>query len=164
MMFMKSIVGVYESHTEAVNAVKALKEAGFAEKQLSLIGKAFFNQDHTFLKSNNVIEESEVSIGVVAGSILGVLTGVGIFAIPGLGFLYGAGALVGAIAGFDIGLLGGGIAAVLTSIGIDEVNSHRYAKLLEENKFIVFVQGSATDVDRAKTLLHAAGGHLGIDR
>jgi uncharacterized membrane protein len=160
---MKSVVGIYESHKEAVLAVQMLKDAGYPVKRVSLIGKAFYNQDHTYLKTNNVIEESEVSIGVVAGSILGVLTGVGIFAIPGLGFLYGAGAFVGAIAGFDIGLLGGGIAAVLTSIGIDEINSHRYAKLLDENKFIVFVQGTEIEIAQAKHLLHTTSDHLGVD-
>ena len=160
---MKSIVGIYESHTQAVDAVKRLKDAGYPVQKISLIGRAYHNEDHTFLKSNKVIEESEVGIGVVAGSILGVLTGVGIFAIPGLGFLYGAGALAGAIAGFDLGLLGGGIAAVLTSIGIDELNSHRYEKLLSENKFIIFVQGNEEEITRARDLLHTTADHLGID-
>lgn len=158
---MKSIVGVYESHTKAVNAVNELKAEGFPVKNISLIGKAAFKEPKT-LDANQMIEQREVGIGVVAGSILGVLTGVGIFAIPGLGFLYGAGALIGAIAGFDIGLIGGGIVAVLTAIGIDEASSLRYEKLLQEDKFIVIIQGSPNEIQHAKDILHTSEEHIDI--
>ena len=46
-------------------------------------------------------------MGVMIGSILGVLTGVGLFAIPGMGFLYGAGILYGGFVGFETGIVGG---------------------------------------------------------
>jgi hypothetical protein len=47
-------------------------------------------------------------------------------AIPGVGMLYGAGALVGAIAGFDVGIIGGGLVAILANIGIGEKEAHHY--------------------------------------
>ena len=160
---MKSVIGVYESHTQAVDAVKMLKDAGFPVKHISLIGKAPISADHRFLMSNKVIEEREVGVGVVTGAILGVLTGVGVFAMPGLGFLYGAGALIGAIAGFDIGLVGGGIVAIFTSIGIDEINSMRYEKLLHENKFLILIQGTEAEIARAKEMLFTSQLHIEMD-
>lgn len=158
---MKSIVGVYESHTKAVNAVNELKSAGFPVKNISIIGKAVFHEPKT-LDANQLVEQRELSLGVVAGSILGVLTGVGIFAIPGLGFLYGAGALIGAIAGFDIGLIGGGVVAILIAIGIDEASSLKYEKLMQEDKFIVIIQGSPEEVKQAKDILHTSEEHTDI--
>jgi hypothetical protein len=55
--------------------------------------------------------------GVVAGSTLGVLNGLGIFALPGLGFLFGAGAIVGGIAGLELGVVGSALFSLFSTIG-----------------------------------------------
>ena len=160
---MNTIVGVYEAHDDAVNAVKALEQAGYATKNISLISKAELVNDHIHVKSDHTVETAEVGVGVAAGSILGVLAGVGIFAVPGLGFLYGAGALVGAFAGVNFGLLGGGIASILTSIGIDKLNAEKYEKHLNEGKYIVFVQGDEKETKHAHEVLHTEDLHLELD-
>ena len=160
---MNTIVGVYEAHDNAVNAVKALEQAGYATKNISLISKAELVNDHIHVKSDHTVETAEVGVGVAAGSILGVLAGVGIFAVPGLGFLYGAGALVGAFAGVNFGLLGGGIASILTSIGIDKLNAEKYEKHLNEGKYIVFVQGDEKETKHAHEVLHTEDLHLELD-
>ena len=96
---MKSTVGIYESHESAFEAVKELQSAGFPVNKLSVIGKAELVEDHLKVRSTAPATTAGVSVGVIAGPILGVLTGVGIVSIPGFGFLFGAGALVGALAG-----------------------------------------------------------------
>ena len=78
------MIGVYDSHTIALEAVNELVNAGFPAKQLSLIGKAELIDDHLHVKSNNILIEAPVSIGVVTGSILGILAGASVFAIPGM--------------------------------------------------------------------------------
>ena len=154
---MKSIVGVYESHDKALAAVQELKKSGYPDRLLSVVGKADLIDKHLHIKSNNAIEKTEASIGVVAGTILGVLTGVGIFAIPGFGFLFGAGALVGAFAGADLGIIAGGITAILTSAGVDEVNAVKYEKHLNEGKFLVFADGDDAQLKQAHQMLHTQG-------
>ena len=77
------------------------------------------------MASGNKVEATEVSLGIAVGSIIGILTGIGIFAIPGLGFLFGAGSIVGAIAGVDFGLMAGGLTTIFTSIGIDKAFKRR---------------------------------------
>ena len=161
---MKSVVGVYESHDNAVDAVKQLQSAGFNTNQVSLLGKADIINNHIHVKSKHTAESAEVSMGVAAGAVLGILTGVGIFAIPGLGFLYGAGALVGAFAGVDAGLLGGGLLAIFTSMGMNKVIATRYEKHLNEGKYIVFVQGSEADLKKAQDVLHTSNLHMELDR
>jgi hypothetical protein len=160
---MKSVVGVYSSHEDAVQAVNDLQKAGFPTKNISIISKADIINNHVHVRTDHTVEKAEVSIGVAASTILGVLAGVGIFAIPGLGFLYGAGALVGAIAGFEFGVVGSGIVAILTAIGIDEAIARKYETHLNEGKYLIFAQGEEEDVEQAQKVLHTSGLHMELD-
>jgi membrane protein DedA with SNARE-associated domain len=92
--------------------------------------------------------------------VLGLLAGIGTFAIPGFGFLYGAGALVGAIAGFDIGLVSGGLVTLLTTLGINKDKVVRCKEHLEEGKFLLVINGPAEEIEKAKEILHIHGTHL----
>jgi hypothetical protein len=56
--------------------------------------------------------------GAILGPILGILTGVKLFAIPGLGFLFGIGAVLGALAGFSLGIVGGGVITLIAILAI----------------------------------------------
>jgi hypothetical protein len=157
---MKSTVGIFDSHKEALKAVEELQNAGFPVKQLSLVGRADLIDDHMHLRSNELIREAPVSVGIILGPIIGVLSGVGILAIPGLGFLFGAGALVGAFAGFDLGLVGGGLISLLTSVGIQKEFAVKYHEHLKVNRYLVIAQGNESDVESAKNYLEKHGRQL----
>lgn len=157
---MKSTVGIYDLHKTALDAVEVLKIKGFPVNQLSLIGQAKIVNDNIRIKSKEPLKNAGVSIGVVLGTTLGVLSGAGLFAIPGLGFIFGAGAVVGALAGFDIGLIGGGIVSILTAIGIKKDKVIKYSEHLNEGKFIVIAQGNEAEVKKAKSILCKCGKHL----
>jgi uncharacterized membrane protein len=104
---MNATIGLYDTHDLAVEAVIKLKESGYPVSQLSIMGlmKTEVVDEKMHLTPKNTLKIGGFEIGTLAGTTLGILTGVGIFAIPGVGFLYGAGALIGAIAGFDIGMI-----------------------------------------------------------
>lgn len=159
---MKSTVGIYDAHEDALEAIKELKRSGYSEKQLSIIGKAELVEDHLNVKSMNPLKMAGLSVGMVAGSLVGVLTGLGFFAVPGFGFLYGAGALVGGIGGLDIGVLGGGIVSVLTMLGIKEDEKVKYEQHLRNGLFIVVAQGTPAEVKGAKEILMKHGKHLEV--
>lgn len=160
---MKTLIAVYETHEKALNAVNKLKANGINSDKISILGKAELINNHIHVKTNDTIEKTEVSLGVLAGATLGVLTGVGVFAIPGLGALYGAGALVGGIAGADLGVVGSGLVAVLTYLGIDKKNAKKYEDHLNEAKFLVFYNGNENDLTKAKETLHTDKLHLELD-
>jgi hypothetical protein len=152
---MKTTIAVYDSHKKALDAIRELQKGGYPVDQLSLIGQAEIVDKNMRVKSSQVAEEAEIGVGVVAGSVLGVLTGVGIFAIPGLGFLYGAGAVVGAFGGLELGIIGGGLAAILTSLF--EMNEHdalKYEEKIKEGKFMVVAEGNQQQLHKAKEMLH----------
>ena len=154
---MKSSVAVYNSNEEALNAAKTLKDENFNMGLVSIVGKADLIEDHLHINHFKEIESAPALVGVGAGITAGILTGLGVFAIPGFGFLYGAGVVVGAIGGFDIGLIAGGIGSVLTSLGLDKDKVMKYEKHLKDGKFMVFVNGSDADADKAKSILHTEG-------
>src|SRR5579872_5387127 len=106
---MKAEIAVYKTHEQALEAVKALKKSNFPLKQISLVGKAEIVDNDICVKSLDSVKNAPLIIGSVAGPVVGLLSGLGVFAIPGFGFLYGAGAVIGILGGFDLGLISGGL-------------------------------------------------------
>ena len=157
---MESKVAVYESHDRAIEAVHLLSEKHFSLKNISIVGKAEVINDHMHLKPNTELSNAPLALGAVAGTVVGLLTGIGVFAIPGFGFLYGAGAVIGSIAGFDIGILGGGLGTLLSAIGFKEDSVVKYEKHLHEGKYLLLLSGSEQDVIKAEHILHTEGTHL----
>ena len=160
---MKSQVAIYENHELAIKALERLKEADFPMEKTSLIGQAEIIDDHVHVKSLDDVRIKATGIGLVGASTLGLLTGLGIFAVPGLGFLYGAGALVGAIAGAEIGVVGSALFSILTTIGFHSDNIVKYEQHIKEGRFLVVVNGTLEEVERAEHILHTEGTHLELD-
>jgi hypothetical protein len=157
---MKSQIAIYDTHGKAVNAIKVLSEQDFPMDNVSLLGKAEVIEDHIHIQSLDTIKEAPALVGMGAGTLIGLLSGIGVFTIPGFGFLYGAGALVGIIAGLDLGIVAGGFISLLTFIGIKEDKVVKCHEHLKEGKFIVIVNGSKEEIQRAKHILHTEGNHL----
>ena len=157
---MKAEVAIYETHEGAMKAVQALSNAKFPLKQVSLIGKAEIIEDNMHLKSMEAVKNTPLVIGSIAGPVCGLLTGIGIFAIPGFGFLYGAGAVIGAIGGFDLGLISGGFITLLATMGIKDDSVIDYEEHVSEGNFLVIIQGSLEDIQKAEHILHTEGHHL----
>ena len=162
---MNAAIGVYDNHELAVEAVQELKDSGYPVKQLSIMGLSETEvvDDKMRIMPENPVKPGGLEAGTAIGTALGILTGVGLFAIPGLGVLCGAGALVGAFAGFDIGLIGGGIATALATVGVKNEVSKKYHDALVAGKFLVVAHGDSNEVDKAKNLLHEHGTHNELD-
>ena len=157
---MNSQVAIYDSQEKVISAVKALHHSGFPLKQISLVSKAVIIADDLHISSYDSVKNAPLLVGVGAGAITGLLTGIGVFAIPGFGFLYGAGALIGLIAGFDIGLLGGGITSILIKLGINEDSTLKYEEHLEKGMTMLVIHGSIDEIKKAEKILHTEGTHL----
>ncbi len=160
---MKAKVAIYETHEKAVNAIKKLAEHNINMEKVSLIGKSDITDNHIHLKSLDTVKNSPTLIGAGAGTLIGLLTGIGVVSIPGFGFLYGAGAIIGAIGGFDLGLITGGLGTLLLTLGIKEDNTVTYEEHLNQGKFAVIINGEEEEVLLAEKILHQEGTHLLID-
>lgn len=158
---MKKSISIFDSHNEALKALEALRENGVNMSKVSLVGRAEVIDDHVHMKSNKALVAAPVAIGSVLGTTLGVLTGVGLFAIPGLGLLFGAGAVVGAFAGFQLGVVTGGITTILVDLGVKE-DHLVYEQHLKEGRFLLFYDGSDEEIEEVERIIE--GKHLGIAR
>ena len=74
---MKSTVGIYDAHEDALEAIKELKRSGYSEKQLSIIGKAELVEDHLNVKSKKILKLLKFIIQIsstkgtgIAGSLI----------------------------------------------------------------------------------------------
>jgi len=143
---MTSTIGVYHNQQDALAAVQELKTAGFPANQLSVLGHAKGETEEDRLEALDADHEMDqplkiaatgVGIGAVIGPVLGALTGLGILAIPGVGFLVGAGALAGAVAGLDAGLIGGGLISALAIARSNKVHEDKYKEHLEAGRYLV---------------------------
>lgn len=151
---MISKIAIYESHEKAMEAVNLLKKAGFPINQISLIGEAQIINDHMYLKSLEPIKNMPLAIGAIAGLVSGLLTGMGIFTIPGFGFLYGAGPIIGAIGGLDAGIIGGGLATILVQMGIKKEDVIKYEEHIKAGKFLLEARGNEKEINHAVSILN----------
>jgi hypothetical protein len=162
MKTSNTIVGVYDTHHAAILALKALNDSGLPVRNISFISKADIIESKLHTCSTTENSNVPVEIGVVLGPVLGILAGLSIIALPGLGFLYGAGAIVGAIAGFDLGLVGGGIPTLLMTLGIKKENTSTYEKHLENGKYIITITGNTEIAEKSKVILNTVGQHIDL--
>ena len=110
-----SIVAIYDTHSQAEEAVKNLQKSGFDMTKLSLVGKDYHSEeDVTGYYNTGDRMKYWGKIGAVWGGFWGLLFGAAFFAIPGIGPVLVAGPLVawivGALEGAAVvgGLSGGG--------------------------------------------------------
>ena len=156
-----SVVAIYDSHTEAENAVKELQKSGFDMKKLSIIGKDYHAEEHV-VGYYNTGERVKYwgKLGAFWGGFWGLLFGSALFLVPGFGPLVVGGPLVSWIIGaLEGAVLIGGLSAVgaaLYSIGIPKDSIVKYETSLKSNKFLLVAHGSAEEVRKAHDILRVS--------
>ncbi len=150
---MNTTIALYDTHEKAIEAVEKLKRAGFPVQQLSLIGKAVIIDDLMHVQHTRWIKNVPAIVGAILGPVLGMLTGVKLFAIPGLGFLFGIGAVLGALAGFSLGIACGGVLSLIAILVIKSRSVLKYHEHIEEKGFQVIAHGNSEEINKAKKIL-----------
>ena len=157
-----AVVGIFNSHTEAETSIKELQLAGFNMKKLSIVGKDYHTEEHV-IGYYNAGDRMKVwgKLGVFWGGFWGLLFGSALFVIPGVGPLVVFGPLVSwIVAALEGALVGGGLSALaagLYSIGIPHDSCLQYETAIKLNKFLVITHGSGAEAERAKDILAMAG-------
>ncbi len=128
---MKTVSALFDNYDDAADAVGKLEASGIQSADISIVS----NRSGSSVDSASDAEEDAATgagIGAVVGGTGGLLTGLGIMAIPGVGPVVAAGWLaataVGALAGAVAGGVAGGIIGALTEAGIAERDAHVYAE------------------------------------
>jgi Protein of unknown function (DUF3341) len=151
------VFGIYTSRSDVENAVSALKDAGFANTDVSILfPETMGTNDLTTEKSSKAPEGAAAGAGsgFLLGGALGWFVGVGAVAIPGVGPLIAAGPILAALAGAGIGSAVGGIAGAVVGMGIPEYEAKKYEGRVSEGNILLSVHcESAEQRERAKVTL-----------
>jgi hypothetical protein len=155
-----SMVAVYDSHTEAEEAVAKLSAASFDIKKISIIGKDYHTEENVVgYYSTGDRMKSWGGIGAFWGGIWGLLFGAGFFLIPGIGPVLVAGPFLAALIGaLETAVITGGLSAVaagLVSLGIPKDSAVKYESQIKADKFVLVVHGTTEELEKARTILAA---------
>ena len=155
-------VAIFDTHTRAEAAVKALQRASFDMKKLSIIGRDYHTEEHVvgFLNAGDRAKYFG-KFGAFWGGLMGILFGSALFFVPVIGHVIILGPLAATIYGGLQGavLVGGASALVgaLSAIGIPRDSVLRYETALKADKFLLIVHGDAQEIKRAHELLTTSG-------
>lgn len=154
----RTVVAVYGNHAAAEDAVRRLQHAGFAMDRLSIVGRDFqLHQDvEGYYRPADAALEG-AGEGAWVGGIFGTLLGFGFFLVPVVGPFFALGPLAGLIAGAIGGAGVGALIGALTTLGVPRDQALKYQSRLQAGEFLVIIEGTAEEADRAREALSGSG-------
>src|SRR4030095_11127665 len=158
-----TISRLYDSHAEARSAVRDLEAAGVSHGNISIIAS---NADNWYDAKNKTYPDRDLDgkddraegadtgggLGAWAGGTAGLLTGLGMMAIPGVGPVVAAGWLVATLTGAAAGGATGGIIGALTQAGVGKEEADIYAEGLRRGGAVVSARVPDADAVRLQTV------------
>jgi hypothetical protein len=153
-----AVIGVYDNHTAAEDAVRELQKSGFNMKKLSIVGKDY-HTDEQVVGYYNAGDRMKYwgKQGAFWGGFWGLLFGAAFFWVPAIGPVLVGGPLVASIvAGLENALVVGGLSAIgagLYSIGIPKDSIVTYETALKAGQFLVVAHGTSAETAKAKDIL-----------
>ncbi|MEC4684919.1 MAG: general stress protein [Nitrospirota bacterium] len=157
-----SVVSIFNTHTEAEEAVRELQRSGFDMKKLSIVGKDYHAEEHVvgYYNTGDRVKYWG-KLGAFWGGLWGLLFGSAFFFIPGIGPVVAGGPLVAwIVSALESAVMLGGLSALgaaLFSIGIPKDSILKYEKSLKANKFLLIAHGTNEEVEHARKILEATG-------
>lgn len=141
----RTVVGVFNSVTDAQDAVRELESAGVPRTDISIVAnknavgydtlKDTANRD----KASDVI--ADAGIGAAIGGVGGLLlSAAGALTIPVIGPILAAGPIAAALTGAGVGAAAGGLIGALTETGVPEEQARYYAEGVRRGDVLVTVR------------------------
>jgi hypothetical protein len=154
----QTVTALYDNYDSAVAATNALEEAGIAASDISIVSN---NADSRYTEAHSTRAAEDAGkgagIGAVVGGVGGLLTGLGLMAIPGVGPVVAAGWLVatavGAAGGAVVGGAAGGLVGSLTHAGVPERDANFYAEGVRRGGTLVAARVPDAEAPIAREIL-----------
>ena len=153
-----AVVAIFDTHSEADEAVRELQKSGFDMKKLSVVGKDYHTEDHVvgYYNAGDRMKHWG-KLGAFWGGLWGLLFGAAFFWVPGIGPVLIGGPLVAwIIAALEGAVVVGGLSAIgagLFSLGIPKDSIVMYESAVKAGKYVVVAHGTAQDVAKAKDIM-----------
>jgi hypothetical protein len=161
-----TISRLYNSFTEAQNAVNDLEAAGVKYGDISIIAS---NADNSYSSDRKLGTHPDrdldgkddraeaagtgAGVGAAVGGAAGLLAGLGLMAIPGVGPVVAAGWLVATLTGAAAGGATGGIIGALTQAGVSKDEADLYAEGLRRGGAVVSARVADADASRLQAIM-----------
>ncbi|PBB37257.1 hypothetical protein [Mesorhizobium sp. WSM3868] len=154
---MRTVTGLFDNYDDASDAVGELEAIGVPHSDISIVANnstGWYQDDRS-----NAAEDAAggAGVGALIGGAGGLLTGLGIMAIPGVGPVAAAGWLAataaGALGGAVVGGAAGGIVGALTDSGVPERDAHVYAEGVRRGGTLVTAKVSDALAGEAESIL-----------
>lgn len=157
----KSVIGLFDTFTEAQGVVQDLVNSGFPREDISFVASDAEGKYANYRADADTTEMSGAATGATAGAVIGglggLLVGLGALAIPGVGPVIAAGPLVATLAGAGVGAVAGGLIGALTDIGVPEEEAQYYAEGVRRGGVLVTVRADDDKADRAVDIMRRHG-------
>src|SRR5215469_6682576 len=129
----QTVTALYDTYDSAVSAVNALEAWGVAPSDISIVSNNVDNRYNKDRRTDTAEDAGKgAGIGAAVGGVGGLLTGLGLLAIPGVGPVVAAGWLAapaaGVVTGAVVGGAAGGLVGALTGAGVPERDANFYAE------------------------------------
>ena len=168
------VVALFEERSEAEDAIRDLKDAGFTNEQIGVAtqgridaGEARSERSAVDDEADRIVEETASGLaegaaaGALTGGVIGGLVGlVSSLLIPGLGPLLVGGVLASALMGMGVGAATGGLIGALVGMGVPEEDARYFDAGLREGRTMLTVSGTA-GAPEAVAILERHGADLG---
>lgn len=149
---MKTVSRVYDTHSQARDAVDAIEKAGVPSSEISLVANK-----HVSDKYADVDDVSKAGTGAGVGGVVGggagLLAGLGLLAIPGLGPVVAVGWLASLAVGAAAGAAAGGLVGALVSAGTPDDHAHVYSESVRRGGTLVSARVDDGSADRIQAIL-----------
>jgi len=154
-----TVVGVFHDSTQAQEAVRALKAAGFTDEHIGVVAKDGTAGTATPAAKGSHVTEGAVA-GVAAGAGVGALWALGIAAnvLPGIGPVISGGIIASLLASAAGGAAIAGIGGALVGLGIPEADAKHYEGEFNAGRTLVTVRAEGRSAE-AWTIMHRHGAY-----
>jgi hypothetical protein len=157
----KVVTALYDNYSQGSAAVNALMSAGVPQSEISIVANNAENWHREPQNSAGEDAAGGAEAGVIVGGIGGLLTGLGLMAIPGVGPVVAMGWLVstlaGAATGAAIGGATGGIIGSMTTAGVPEDDANLYAEGVRRGGTLVTAKVDDVQETEARAILLRTG-------
>lgn len=153
-MSEQCVVAVYDSFGKARAGVQALEAIGYPRDQVSLVTRSI--NDEVPEREREELQygdetEKKAATGAGLGGLVGLLLGTPLLTIPGIGALLIAGPITMGLAG----ALVGGFLGALGGWGVHTDHVRGYEQQVAEGALLVIAHGDPLQVAKAEELLRA---------
>lgn len=172
-MAQQTITALYDDYDDASAAVAKIEALGIPHADISIVGSNEGDRHSSRVTAPSATTDrtdttesaatgagTGATVGTVLGGAAGLLTGLGLLAIPGVGPVVAAGWLVATLTGAGIGAAAGGLAGGLTGAGLSETDAHTYSEGVRRGGTLVTVRADET---RAAAVMDILEEHGSID-